>query len=414
MRVNWTDRRLLAFSAVALISFAVQPAFSQKGGGGSPGAGSAAGGAPIGSGSRGNIGSIPNTSNSPFPSSTSPDMARPIFLSGKVMFDDGSAPNPDIRIERVCGGQPRLEAHTDSKGRFYFQLGQNTMVDTDAADEMSPVGLGRPGGQSSRSLGGFGSDPMRNLSNCELRASYPGYRSDIVQLATRRSMDDPDLGIIVLHRLQNVKGTTVSLTTAMAPKRAQKDYEKAIQLAAKGKVDEAQEHLANAVDAYPKYAIAWFALGQLQQQNNKPDEARKSFENAIAADKNFVSPYDRLALLSAQAGKWEDAANFSKQVISLNPVEFPSAFWYNAVANYNLKKLDEAEKSVREVIKLDTRHKYPDAESLLAQISLQQGKYPEAAAHLRAYLALAPNAKNADAMKQMLVKLDQASAEQKK
>jgi len=204
------------------------------------------------------------------------------------------------------------------------------------------------------------------------------------------------------------------VTSALAPKKAQKDYEKGMQLASKGKFDEAEEHFANAVDLYPKYAIAWYALGQLQARNNKGDEARKSFENAISADKNYVNPYNQLALLSAQGSKWEDAASYSSQVISLNPVEFPTAYWYNALANYNLKKGDLAEKSARELVKLDTAHKYPEAESLLAQLSLDQGKYPEAAAHLRTYLALAPNAKNADALKQMLLKIDQASAGQQK
>jgi len=40
-----------------------------------------------------------------------------------------------------------------------------------------------------------------------------------------------------------------------------------------------------------------------------------------------VSPYDRLALLSAREGKWDYAATFSKQVIQLNPGEFPGFYF---------------------------------------------------------------------------------------
>ena len=40
-------------------------------------------------------------------------------------------------------------------------------------------------------------------------------------------MDNPDLGVIVLHRLDGVQGTTVSVKTLTAPKRAKKAYEKA-------------------------------------------------------------------------------------------------------------------------------------------------------------------------------------------
>src|SRR4051812_48405793 len=78
-------------------------------------------GTPTGSVGRGNPGNIPgNYPNNP---NNFPTVQRPIFLSGKVMFDDGSQPTMDVRIERVCAGTPHVEAHTDSKGRFSFQVG---------------------------------------------------------------------------------------------------------------------------------------------------------------------------------------------------------------------------------------------------------------------------------------------------
>jgi tetratricopeptide (TPR) repeat protein len=360
-------------------------------------------------------GNIPNN-NGPFNNGTNTyPQPRTIFLSGKVMFDDGTPPNNEIRIERVCGINARFEAHTDSKGRFSFQLGNNAFaaIDTDPANAGS--GFDYPNRQMDSQTNNLGQPRgYDQLWNCELRASYPGYRSDVVELSGRRALDNPDVGTIVLHRLANVKGTTISLTTALAPKHAQKDYEKGIQLAEKGKFDEAEQHLAKATTTYPKYAVAWFALGQVQQKENKTDGAKKSFQAAAAADSKFVSPYDQLALLAARDGKWEDAANFSKQVIDLNPVEFPSDFWYNAVANYNLKKMDAAQKSAQELLKVDTKHQFPEAESMLAQIYLQKTDYNQAAAHLKAYLALVPNAKNADALKATLLKLEQAKAEPKK
>jgi len=374
-------------------------------------------GAPTGSVGRGTPGNIPgNYPNNP---NNFPTMQRPVFLSGKVVFDDGSQPTMDVRIERVCAGTPHVEGHTDSKGRFSFQLGQNQGMDMDASDPSPGGGFGRPGGMGN--IGGMGTmgsnmgtrggmGGASALWGCELRASYPGYRSDVVELGTRHSMDDPDVGTIILHRLANVQGTTISLTSALAPKGAQKSYEKGIQLAAKSKFEDAEKRLSEATQLYPKYAVAWYALGQVQQRQGRAEDARKAYEAAIAADKKFVSPYDQLARLYAQEGKWEEAANFSKQAIALNPVEFPSAFWYNAIASYNLKRPDDAEKSVKDLLKLDTRHNYPDAENMMAQILLDRGNYPEAATHLRSFLTLVPNAKNADNLKQILLKIDQASA----
>lgn len=400
------------------------PAAAQRGTGGGGGAGGAAAGSNAGTGTtgsigRGNTGNIGNIPGNTYPNSPSTTIQRPIFLSGKVVFDDGSQPNIDVRIERVCNGSPHLEGHTDSKGRFSFQVGQNQGLDVDASDASAGGMFGRPGTTSSMgglntmggpmgTRGGLGSASA--LWGCELRASYPGYRSDVVELGTRHSMDDPEVGTIILHRLANVQGTTISLTSALAPKGAQKSYEKGMQLAAKAKLEEAEKKLSEATQLYPKYAAAWYALGQIQQRQGRGEDARKAYEAAIQADNKFVSPYDQLARLYAQQGKWEDAAKFSKQAIALNPVEFPSSFWYNAIASYNLKRPDDAEKSVKDLMKLDTRHNYPDAESMMAQILLDRGNYPEAATHLRTFLTLVPNAKNADSLKQILLKIDQASA----
>src|SRR3954469_15943516 len=120
-------------------------AFAQAGAGGA-GAGSTGGGAAGGSTGGGNTGGGTTTpgrgnpdpnSNSRIPqnnpSSQMPDMPRPIYLSGKVQMDDGSAPPSQVVIERVCNGVARPEGYTSSKGHFSFALGQNTAVLADAS-----------------------------------------------------------------------------------------------------------------------------------------------------------------------------------------------------------------------------------------------------------------------------------------
>jgi tetratricopeptide (TPR) repeat protein len=369
----------------------------------------------------GNAGATPGlgtSRNTPNSNINGPLSNQSIFLSGKVMFDDGSSPNPDVRIERICAGRTRLEGHVDSKGRFSIQLGQNGEVDAEAGDATSNSGFGTRGGGMPNSIsssnGARSSGLNSSLWSCELRASYPGYRSDTVELGSRRALDDPNVGTIILHRLANVKGSTISLTTAQAPKPALKNFEKGEQLAEKGKLEDAEKHLLEATSVYPKFAAAWFALGQVEQREDKPADARKAYLAAIDADAKYVSPYNQLALLAGQDGKWEDSAAYSKQALDLNPVEFPSAFWYNAIANYNLRKTDDAAKSAQALVKMDTEHRYPEAENLLAQVALEKHDYADAATHLRAYLALVPNAKNADALKSQLLKMDEASAAAKK
>jgi tetratricopeptide (TPR) repeat protein len=227
-------------------------------------------------------------------------------------------------------------------------------------------------------------------------------------------MDDPNLGTLILHRLGNVQGTTISVTTAQAPKSAQKNYEKGIQAFQKGNLDDAEKRLQAATGEYPKYALAWFMLGEVQQRQNKIEDSRKAYIAAIEADRRYVSPYDQLARLAAKENKWDDAAQYSKHVIELNPVEFPSSFWYNTVANYNLSKDAEANKSALALVKLDTQHHYPEVNRILSELALSSKDYAAAANYLKAYLTLVPNARDAETLKQQLLKIEAASVQVQK
>src|SRR5436305_9775306 len=110
---------VLLASFLAALPAAAQRSSSGASTAGAPSTGSTPGTGTPGTIGRGNTGNIPGNN---YPNSPSTTIQRPIFLSGKAMFDDGSKPTMDIRIERVCSGSPHLEGHTDSKGRFSFQV----------------------------------------------------------------------------------------------------------------------------------------------------------------------------------------------------------------------------------------------------------------------------------------------------
>ena len=78
-----------------------------------------------------------------------PEMRRPIFLSGKVMLEDGTPPPEPVIVERVCNGTPRPEGYTDRKGRFSFELGRNTHMMADA----SVGSMNDPAFESSSAMG---------------------------------------------------------------------------------------------------------------------------------------------------------------------------------------------------------------------------------------------------------------------
>jgi tetratricopeptide (TPR) repeat protein len=263
----------------------------------------------------------------------------------------------------------------------------------------------------------------RELMGCEIRAVLPGFRSDIVNLSGRRAFDNPDVGTIVLRRLGNVEGTTISATTMHAPKDAKKAFEqskkaseKARNALKKKKQEEANRELAkaekelqNAVGIYPKYAVAWFELGVIQQQSDRAEEARKSYEQALAADPKYINPYLQLALIAAGEKKWQEVADTTDRAVKLNPFDFPQAYFYNSVANYNLRKLDAAEKSAREAQKLDTQHRIPKVTHLLGIILAEKRDFTGAAEQMRSYLQFAPGAQDADTVRSQLAELEKLS-----
>jgi predicted Zn-dependent protease len=252
----------------------------------------------------------------------------------------------------------------------------------------------------------FPNAPDMQLANCDLRAVLSGFRSDAVGLGARRLMDDPNVGTIVLHRLANVQGSAISVTSLQAPKEARQAYYRALQNIRKNKLPEAYKDLHKAVSAYPNYAAAWYELGRLQVQDHEIQDGRKSFANAVAADAKFISPYAQLAELEAQAEDWTALAGITNKLLNLDSVDYPMAYFYNATANLNLGQIDAAEKSARDGIKLDTPHRFPKLDQVLAMILARKKDYAGAAAHLRSYIALAPDAEDAALMKKELGHLE--------
>ena len=193
--------------------------------------------------------------------------------------------------------------------------------------------------------------------------NLPGFTSQPVDLSSRLStFESADIGRLVLHRMGQVEGFTISATSAMAPKDAQKAYEKGREKATKEKWDEAQQLLTKAVEIYPRYAVAWYDLGRVQLRQNNAAQARHSFEQSVAADPKYVNPYRGLAELDTREQQWQPLIDVTNQLLALNPVSFPDAWMRNALGNYYLHNFPSAEKSARQGMKVDDQHQLPRLE----------------------------------------------------
>ena len=102
----------------------------------------------------------------------------------------------------------------------------------------------------------------------------------------------------------------------------------------------------------------------------------------------------------------EDAATIAGQAVAMKPLEFPELYFYNAVANYNLKHLDVAEISARRATELDARHEIPRAELLLGSVLLAKGDRAGGLQHFKKYLELAPKAQDAEQVRKAIAQFE--------
>lgn len=340
---------------------------------------------------------------------------RPIFLRGRVMLDDGTQPTERVAIERVCNGRVRREAYTDSHGTFSFQLGADQQVFQDASDsgfDSARAGLGGPSSGTANSGGGGipNGFSTRDLMSCELRASLPGFRSDSIALASVQLYEESEVGPIVLHRMGKVEGSLISMTTLKAPKEAKKAFEHGNHLLKQHKQGEAGVEFTKAVALYPTYAEAMVKLGEIEMDEGRVGDAEKLFQQAIAADSRFMPPYFHLAMLAAHKQDWKQMADLTDRALGLNAYEYPAMYYYNAVANYNLHKLDVAEKSARTARRLDSQYHIAKIDLVLANILLQRGDYGGAAGYLRSFLKYTPTGAEADSARELLERTEQRTA----
>ncbi|HEV3329338.1 MAG TPA: tetratricopeptide repeat protein [Bryobacteraceae bacterium] len=401
MSVPKRSRELILLVGLATL---LTPAFGQRGGStGSPPSG---GGTTTGGGGTTQPGAGQPNSRSTQPPASTQGPNQPVFLSGRVMLEDGAPPPEPIAIQLVCGGSPYTEGYTNRQGDFSITLGASpATAQQDASSNGFPDTTSGSPGTLNGNNNTFSTTPGlsdRPWAYCDIRAQLAGYQSQSVSLMNRRAMDDPNVGTILLHRIGQSEGTMVSATTLAAPKSARKAYEKALELVKKKKFDDAQASLTKAVEEYPRYAAAWSELGMLEASKGDTATAQHAFDQAIQADPKYVPPYVEMSLMELRAHQWQAVSETSEKALRLDPFNYPQAYFFNAMAHYNLQQMDAAEESARRAQKLDTRHQIPEVSHLISVILAARHDYQGAAVEMRDYLKFAPQAEDAaDARSQL-------------
>ena len=390
--------RFAYFWTVALLlPLTVVPSWAQKGGGSTGSRPSA----PSGSTS----GSVPN--QQPM-GQQGQQMQTPMYVSGRVVMDTGQpAPEP-VSVQLNCGMNLLQAINTDLKGYFQFVLGAGPQGNANlSAADATPTSLAGIGGGGSPSsfgrYGGFG-----DLTGCELRVAVDGYLPATHILSGPPELTTMDVGTLRLTRVAGVQGSAISVTSMLVPSHARKEFEQGDKDARSKKFQSAADHFQKAVAEYDAYAAAWNELGGVYAATHETEKARQAFEKAMAADPKYIPPYVNLADLQLQTQEYESAVDTAGKALALDPA-IPVANYVQAVGNFKLNRLDEAEKSAQEVEK-GPHQNLPQVYALLADIFLVKNDYPGAAAQMRAYLKTWPKGPFAPEMKKRLDQMDASGA----
>jgi hypothetical protein len=306
-------------------------------------------------------------------------------LLGKVAVEGEPLLWNPIVISVICNGATAYNTATDAKGEFGILLAP-TATEPDAKRLMES-----------------------KFEGCTVQANFTGFHSSSITITQHHLRDEPDLGTITLSRSGGrAAGTALSTTIESAPAAAVKAFDKARTELMDQKPEKAQRDLEKAVQAYPAFAEAWYELGIMQKAENSGD-ARDSFAKAVAADPQFVLPYEQLAAIDAQGQKWQDVVGHTNHALTLDPGGTIQTWYFNALANYQLGKMADAESAALKAMTMDPTHTVPNVEQLVAVILAKKGDYAGALSHLRNCLTYMPKGNSADMVKKQIAVLESKS-----
>lgn len=315
---------------------------------------------------------------------------RLISLSGKVASEEGSTLPDRATVILQCGNDERARTATDRKGTFSMTLA------------LSNDGAGRPSSVSASNQG---------WNDCELHAETPGYISQHVRIFGPQGIGVVQVGTIMLHPLQKADGFAVSVTSLQAPDKAKRNFEKGREQERKGKWAAACDYFKKAVQAYPRYALAWVELGRTQVKQNDFASAQQSFQQATVQDPRLIDAYVQMANLALQKQQWKELADATAQVVQLSP-DASAQFWFlNSAANYNLGNIAEAETSATRGLRLDPNHQVPQLEYLYGVILAHRGEVNPAIEHIQTFIRLAPRSSDVSEAQKKIQELQKMASE---
>ena len=294
-------------------------------------------------------------------------------LSGTVVSLTGDHPLGNVKIDLTEGatGRPVSTTYTDNAGSFVF-----SGVPSGAYQITATAGLVQ----------------VSDRIDLSATAAPITLRIPDRQNAADRPGSDPN---------------TVSVAQMKIPEKARAELAKAQELSSKGKVEDAQKHLAKSLEIAPDFAEA-LTLRAVMRLSNDLTGAEADLQHAIKVDGNYAMAYTVLGAALNVQGKFDQALNTLNRAIALAPMAWQN-FYEMAKAYDATAKYQEGLQHVQKAFSL-SGEVFPPMLLLRAHCLMGMHQFGDAATDLEAFLKRDSSSANAETARQLLAQAQQRMA----
>ncbi len=204
---------------------------------------------------------------------------------------------------------------------------------------------------------------------------------------------------------------SVSVAQYKVPERAREELRKAREYSVKGKVEEAQNHVAKALEIYPDYADALTMRAILKLAVRNAEGAVQDLQQAIQCDGSYAMAYLVLGSAFNAEAKFDDAIRALQRGETLSPdawqahFEMGKAYLGKTDYSSSLHELDRAQSLAPP--------DYPLIRLIRAHVLMQLDRYADAVTDLQKYLEKDPEGPDAELAQKMLEQAKASLAAQK-
>ena len=306
-------------------------------------------------------------------------------LQGKVISPSGSQPANPVRVTLTFSGRPVYETFTDLSGRFSFTALSRGRYQLTAKGD----GITFESTSVYAEISGFGNAPQLFTQDIQLR---------------------PLVG------KPNQRAAVISAFAQNVPVDARESLEQGLKLIDAGKRDEAIEKFQHALRIFPKYFDAHLQLGNLFLKSGRPADAIAELDLAREINPNDERTYQSFGLLLMGQKNYGMAVAIFAEAGRLNPQNPMNALMRGIALIHHAAAIDpsdtaqrssllaRADQALAQALSQSDNKMKPDSPTL-ALFYEMKGEPERAATELESYLRKAPQARNAEALKNEIKRL---------